>query len=157
MLEGYAAARRRKDNKVILWAARLTQWTWGLVIAALPGTIPNMLLRYWLKLLYLFELLLVAGGLLLASKEIQQLGIIALFITAAAHIVLFLVGDYVRSGKPPWIKSARLKAVLRVLGLAAVIGVGLWALFLTRRYVWLPALDYLIGFLEDLRKALAGP
>lgn len=157
MLEGYAAAHRRKENKVILWAARLTQWTWGLVIVALPGTIPNMLLRYWLKLLYMFELLLIAGGLLLATEEIQQLGIIALVLTAVLHIVLFLVGDYVRSGKPPWIKSARLRVFLRVLGLAAVVGVGLWLLFSLRRYAWLPVLDYLIRFLEDVRNAAAGP
>ncbi|HEY0405283.1 MAG TPA: patatin-like protein [Pyrinomonadaceae bacterium] len=98
MLEGIAETQQLNKNYV-LWVTRLTQLFWGLVEVAVPGSVPNLILRHWLKLLYLFEFLLVFGGTLLLNKGIQQFGLLAFGITMAIHAAMLLLGDYMLGPK----------------------------------------------------------
>ncbi|MDX6695136.1 MAG: hypothetical protein QOF02_2739 [Blastocatellia bacterium] len=98
MLEGIAETQQLNKNYV-LWVTRLTQLFWGLVEVAVPGSVPNLIFRHWLKLLYLFEFLLVFGGTLLLNKGIQQFGLLAFGITVAIHAAMLLLGDYMLGPK----------------------------------------------------------
>jgi hypothetical protein len=98
MLEGIAETQQLNKNYV-LWITRLTQLFWGLVEVAVPGSVPNLMFRHWLKLLYLFEFLLVFGGTLLLNKGIQQFGLLAFGITVAIHAAMLLLSDYMLGPK----------------------------------------------------------
>lgn len=93
MLEGIADLHRM-DKKRVVWVTRLAQLFWGLVEVATPDSIPNLLFRHWLKLLYLFEFLLVLGGTLLLNAGIQQFGLLTFAITVVIHAATQLLGDY---------------------------------------------------------------
>lgn len=93
MLEGIADARRI-DKKRVVWITRLAQLFWGLVEVAMPDSIPNLIFRHWLKLLYLFEFLLVLGGTLLLNQGIQQFGLLTFGITAGIHAAVLLLSDF---------------------------------------------------------------
>jgi patatin-related protein len=92
MLEGIAEAHRI-DKKRVVWMTRLTSLFWGLVEVAVPDSIPHLVFRHWLKLLYLFEFLLVLGGTLLLNATIQQFGLIAFAITGVIHLAVLFLGD----------------------------------------------------------------
>lgn len=101
MLEGIAETQQLNKNYVI-WVTRITQLFWGLVEVAMPGSVPNLIFQHWLKLLYLFEFLLVCGGTLLLNQGIQQFGLLTFGITVAIHAAVLLLGDYILgdNGKP---------------------------------------------------------
>lgn len=92
MLEGIAD-QQRINSKYVAWITRLTQLFWGLVEMAVPGSIPNLIFAHWLKLLYLFEFLLVLGGTLLLNQRIQQFGLLTFGITVVIHAAVKLLGD----------------------------------------------------------------
>jgi hypothetical protein len=93
------------DNRQLNWAAvwitRLARVFWGLVEVAVPRSILNLLVRYWIKLLYLFEVLSIAGGVLFASPAIQNAGLKILGLTLAAHITVTLLSDRM-TGRTVW-------------------------------------------------------
>jgi patatin-related protein len=126
MLEGIAA-EQRFDRKYVVWFTRLAQLFWGLVEVAVPGSIGNLLFRHWLKLIYLFEFLLVLFGTILLNPSMQQLGLLTFAITVAIHATVLFLGDVMadRKGKlraPPWRRIVK-TLVLTALVLLIVLGV----------------------------------
>ena len=117
-----------------LWLSRLGRTFWRLVEVAVPNTLPNLIVRHWLNLLYLFEVLLIVGGTLFAESAVQRFGLTTLAVTLGIQATLAALGDVMRSRRR-WIKVLR---VVVGLLLVVLIGLGVYALTddLMRKYVW---------------------
>lgn len=109
-------------NRAAVWVTRVGRVLWGLVEVAVPRTLPYLMTRYALKVLYLFEALLIAGGLLFASPEIQSFGWKALGLTLAAHFTITLLSDVItgRIRTPRLVKWLIALPVLAVVGLSVI-------------------------------------
>jgi patatin-related protein len=107
--------RWNQDKRPGAWIARLGGLFWGLVEVAVPRSLGDLLFRHWLKLLYLFEVLLLAGGFLFGRPEVQQLGWKLLGITLVLNLVVALLSDFLTG-------RTRLRRTLALAVLAAVIG-----------------------------------
>lgn len=107
------------------WVARLGQVFWGLVIVAVPGSLVNLLVRHWLKVLYVFEALLIVSGTLLTNTPMQQLGITLAAITLGMNFLIFLISDFIK-GRKFWL---RLLVTLLVSAFILLAALGADALF----------------------------
>lgn len=121
------AQTHQVDSKSIRWIARAGQLFWGLVEVAVPGSMANLFFYHGLKLIYLFEFLLILFGTLLANRSAQQLGWLALAITVAVHTAQLLLSDTMR-GKRWWRylvigPGALFTAMIVGFGLLTVIGI----------------------------------
>jgi patatin-related protein len=92
MLEGHALAQRLSGNRMI-WVTRIAQLFWALVEVAIPDSVPHLIFRHWLKLLYFFEALMVLLGTLLLNQAIQQFGFIAFLVTIVTQGAVLFLGD----------------------------------------------------------------
>ena len=116
MLEGYADKHQIKDKR-LAWIARVTQLFYGLVEVAVPDSIPNLVFRYWLQLLYLFEFLTVLFGMLLLNPTLQHFGLLAFALTVALNGVELLLQDFMKGRRRGLhILVAAVAVVLVVLG-----------------------------------------
>ena len=108
------------DGKSLAWIARLGQAFWGLVEVAVPGSILNLLTMHWLKVLYVFELLLIVLGFLFsAPPALQTFGLKLFAITVAINVAVLLLRDKMR-GKRGWLKALLIVAIALVVLLAAI-------------------------------------
>jgi patatin-related protein len=128
MLEGYATLHQI-SNKRIVWVTRLAQLFWGLVEVAIPGNVPHLVFHHWLKLLYLFEFLLILFSTLMLSKRIQEFSLLLFGITVAVHTAELIVRDALQSKRRWWnfILSivVLLCLVFLVIGVFTAFAVGL--------------------------------
>ncbi len=106
---------RNIDTRYVSWIARIGQIFWSLVEVAVPRSIPNLMFRHWLKLVYLFEVVLIIASTLLVSPTIQRFGILTFAITVAIHFVVWVLGDIIKVNR-------RWTQVLKYLGLFGVAG-----------------------------------
>src|SRR5436190_507879 len=84
------------EGKSLARVSRLGQVFWGLVEVAVPGSLLNLLFFHWLKILYVFEVFLIVGAILLnADKAVTNFGWSALGITATINVVVLLLSDYI--------------------------------------------------------------
>ena len=103
----------------------------------MPRSLPAEIVRYWLVLLYFFEAFLIAAGTVFVKPQIQLLGFITLGVTAAIHVIILLLRDYML-GRKAWLRVLVAVLVITLLSLALV---GADALF-DLRTRWLgPLLD----------------
>jgi patatin-related protein len=86
LLEGLAD-KYHLSKKPVAWIAWLGAVMCGLVEVSIPQRLPAMLWHHWLKILYLLELLLIAGGWGFGLRESQRLGWYTFGVTAAVHCV----------------------------------------------------------------------
>ena len=108
------------DGKSLAWIARLGQIFWGLVEVAVPGSILNLLLFHWLRVLYVFELLLIVLGFLFsAPPEFQNFALKLFGVTAVINLTVLLLRDKMRS-KRGWLFGLILAGVLIVFALAGI-------------------------------------
>jgi patatin-related protein len=103
----------------------------GMVEAAVPRSWAHLLLHHWFALLYLFEFLALAGGILLHALGVIGSGlirfaIVALLATTAANVALWLVARRLKTGKL-WKSALWIFAGLAVF--AAVAGILTLAVF----------------------------
>jgi patatin-related protein len=111
------------DRRPGAWIVRLGGWFWGFVEVAVPRSVPNLIFRYWLKLLYVFEALLIVSGLLFSENgNIQQVGWTAFGITLLLNLFLFILTDLLR-GRRRWLYGVAV-AIFFVLLFLAFLG---WA------------------------------
>ncbi|HET6854109.1 MAG TPA: patatin-like protein [Pyrinomonadaceae bacterium] len=114
------------DGKSLAWMARLGQIFWGLVEVAVPGSILNLLMIHWLKLLYVLELaLIIISFLFSAPGEVQTFTLKVFAITVATNLAVLLLRDKMR-GRKRWQHALVLVVVGSVLLLA---GIGVADLF----------------------------
>ena len=78
------------------WIARLGTIFWGFVEVAVPNSLPHLLFRHWLKLLYTFEVLMIVGAAIFARPEVSQFGWTAFGVTAVLNVVAWLLGDFIK-------------------------------------------------------------
>lgn len=145
LLEGYSQTQRHLPDKGVLWVTRLTQLFWSLVEVAVPQSMLNLMWRYWMKLLYLFEVLLVIFGVVLSSSTVWRIGVVAFVITVAVHAIVLLLGD-VMGGKGRWWRAIG-RILAGILSFVFVIGI---VLILAVLGVW--EFDHWVEFLLDLRQ-----
>ncbi len=140
MLEGMA--EKRSMNKTsVAWIARIGQIFWSLVIVASPGSLLNLIFKHWLKVLYTFEALLLVFATVLTISPMQQLALTLVGITIGVHLVVRLLGDYMR-GKNTLLRAVLVLIVAALLTLAAL---GVDTLF------GHPALTWLTERYQDLK------
>jgi patatin-related protein len=114
------------DGKSLAWIARFGQIFWGLVEVAVPGSILNLLMMHWLKVLYVFELLLIILCFLFsAPSEFQNFALKLFAVTLAINLAVLLLRDKMR-GRRGWLYGVLVLVIGSVLILA---GVGVADLF----------------------------
>jgi len=93
------AARHRIENASLSWITRTMRFFWGFVEISLPDTIQNQIAHHYLKLLYLFEVLLIVGGLLFSTPAVQHMGVLALGVTVVLNAVVLILQDLAKGRK----------------------------------------------------------
>jgi patatin-related protein len=125
MLEGYADKHQIKDKR-LAWVTRLTQVFYGLVEVAIPDSIYNLFLQYWLQLLYLFEFLTILLGTLFVNPNMQHFGLLAFGLTIVLNGTELLIQGLMK-GKRRWLDFLAFVfvsaiALLAIIGVAFVVG-----------------------------------
>jgi patatin-related protein len=93
------AKQHKVENKALLWITRAGQIFWGLVEVAVPGSIANLVLFHWLKLLYVLEILLIAATFLIGGPDLKRFAWNAFGLTIAINLAVLLLRDYMRGKK----------------------------------------------------------
>ncbi len=88
--------RRNVKSSSVAWIARFGQIFASLVEVSVPRSIPNLLLRHWLKLLYLFEVFLIVAATLLSKPGAAQLGWTLLGITVSVNVITWWLNDFMQ-------------------------------------------------------------
>jgi patatin-related protein len=118
------------DGKSLAWVARLGQVFWGLVEVAVPGSILNLLMFHWLKVLYVLELVLIIVSFVFSGPASLQTFALKVFAaTVMINLAVLLLRDKMR-GKNRWlfglvIAGVSIVVVLALIGLADLLGLGL--------------------------------
>lgn len=124
------ANQRGLEGKRLAWIARLGQLFWGLVEVAVPNSLLHLFFRHWLKVIYVFEVLLLVASIFLgADPAVTKFAWTLLGLTLALTVVVLVVGDYIR-GRKRWLRLLTVLVVaavlfFAVLGFGEVIGWGL--------------------------------
>lgn len=115
------------EGKRLGWIAQLGKLFWGLVEVAVPNSILNKMATHWLYLLYMFEVVVILGGIFLARPGAQQFGWTALGITALLNVVMLVLKDKMRARNPVQSLGAlivgSILVVLLLIGALKVVGV----------------------------------
>lgn len=120
-LLGSLSSQQDINPRYARWVARLGQIFWSLVEVSVPRSIPNLMFRHWLKLLYLFEVTLIVASTLLVSSEVQKFGLLTFGITVAVQFVVWILSDIISANRA-W--QYRLKYLL-IGGAALLVVLGL--------------------------------
>lgn len=138
ILSGIADQYGIADKKYLSVITRAGTFLLWLVEAAVPRSMTSLVFKHWLKLLYLFEVLLLAAGFFFLNEHVQRLGLTIAGVTAALHIAFLWVRDIVLSRKRVSMALGSifvvLVLVLFVSGLAVIFAVtgasgDLWSVF----------------------------
>ena len=98
ILEDVADKNHLDGNVQIAWIARMFRIVWGLTEISLPDTFANIVTRHLVKLLYLFEIVLIVAGLILSNGTVQHFGLLLLAITLAVNAAMLLIRDLADKG-----------------------------------------------------------
>ncbi len=121
MLEALAEDYRfGKASQAGMWIARLASIFWNIIGVAVPGSLRNLVLRYWLGLIYVFEFFLIFFGILFAKPEIKIFGWEALGLTVAFNLGVTMLGYYMSDKR---LKLSVVRAALAA-GLVALVAFG---------------------------------
>ena len=109
------------------WVAKLGAIFWGLVEVAVPNSLKYLIFAHWLKVLYMFEVLLIVTGTVLVQEDVSLAGWIALVVTVVVHVLTWFLGQRMTGQK-------RLGKALKIFlsGAAAGITVGLVLVLLVK-------------------------
>jgi len=119
MFEKLADDNVKAGKKYAAWVTRVGLVFWGLVELAAPKSIWNLLFRYWLQLLYLVEVILVAGGTVLLIQRVQQFGLILFGLTLAIHFAVTILND-VMLRRLKWITIGKWTALVLLVAMVAM-------------------------------------
>ena len=109
------------DGKSLAWIARFGQIFWGLVEVAVPGSIKNLMMMHWLKLLYVFEVLLIILAFLFsAPAALQDFTFRIFLVTVVINVAVLLLRDRMR-GKRRWLYVV-VSILVAVIGIFTVVG-----------------------------------
>lgn len=127
------------DGRSLSWIARLGQFFWGLVQVAVPGRLLNKFLTHWLYLLYIFEVLIIVGGVVFSRPGAQHFGWLALGVTALINILTLVLKDFMRGRGA--VKHDLVITLVVMIGILTLIGalhmVGVFGVFETPPLEWI--------------------
>ena len=112
--EDYALAA-----KPAVWLSRAGALAWGVVEVAVPRSMRNLTARYWIKLVYAFEVMVIALGWGF-DRDVLNFGFRVLGLTIALHMGALLVQDIVER-RTSWYKRI---AAVAALALALTLSAG---------------------------------
>lgn len=148
------------DGKSLAWIARFGQIFWGLVEVAVPGSILNLLMMHWLKVVYVFEVLLIIFGFLFsAPTALQDFAFRIFLLTVAVNVAVLLLRDRMR-GKRRWLygvvtAASALIVMLAVVGFADLLGLE-WSNKIRASFQFIKgAVDTARGWLQPIKDILA--
>ena len=121
--------KRGINNKYSVWIVRLGKIFWSLVEVAVPRSLPDLVFRHLLKLVYFLEVLLIAASLVLLGKssEVRSFALTAFAITVAVHLTVAVLRDLIQS-RNRWLNLVKTAAALLLVTLIAVGGLSLAAM-----------------------------
>ena len=123
--------KRQQDAEFLKtsWLTAAGRVFWGLIEVAAPRRPGELLFRYWLQLIYAFEVFLIAAGLLLQRPGATQFGWTALGVTLVVNAVVVTLNRYM-------VGAAAFRRILRafkvLLGGAVVLLVVLGGIYAYR-------------------------
>jgi hypothetical protein len=101
------------------WLTRASSIFWGLVEVSVPRSFKEVVFRYWLQLVYLFDLLMIIGGTVFVERSVQRFGLVLLGLTIAVHLASLAIRDVIRRRRG-WIRAIVTLGVLAFLVLAGI-------------------------------------
>jgi patatin-related protein len=128
----------RVSKKPATWVVRLGRILWGLIEVAVPRSLPALLVRNLVYLLYTFEGLMIAGGILAKNEPVLRLGLLGLAVTFAVHLFVMLLRDLIRHKAGLW-RTLKGLALFTVAVLALFGGYTAWQLagtYISRWITW---------------------
>lgn len=137
----HIAEQNGQDRKSVAWIARLGQVFWGLVQVAVPGSLLNLFFIHWLKVLYVFEVVLFIGAWILSTPETEKFALTALFVTAGINLLVFVLHDMMRM-KKGWRFTILTVFVILVVVLAAIGGLDVYEKILAKNITPQHVLSY---------------
>jgi hypothetical protein len=137
VLEGIIAGHGT-DSRAIRWIARIGLAGQALLAISLPGSMLAQIRSHWLAMLYGFEGLVLAFGLLFSGNtEIRTAALTAIGVTLAIHLASLVSGDVMVSRRR-WPRRVANVVVAVVFACIAVAGFAVWKLYADWP-AWLPA------------------
>jgi patatin-related protein len=118
LLEGIAD-RQGVRAASAAWLTRASSIFWGLVEVSVPRSFKELVFRYWLQLVYLFDLLMIVGGTVFVERSVQRFGLVLLGLTIAVHLASLAIRDIIRRRRG-WIRAIVTLGVLAFLVLAGI-------------------------------------
>ena len=115
---------------------------WGMVEVSLPDRWAHILTVHLLKLLYLFEVLMIVGGIFLSSNAVQRFGFLAIAITLAIHCLILILRDFTLK------RTTWARATVGVLG-AVVIFAALLGIVMLGGVVGIDPVWRMVQYLHD--------
>jgi len=88
MVAGVSDQRGLADNVVVAWALRLMLVIWGIVEAAVPKSLIQVLVRYWLNLVMLAGGLVVGVGYLIDSWSEKAIGFALIGVAVLLQLII---------------------------------------------------------------------
>jgi len=120
MFEKLADDQASRGKKYAAWVTRLGLIAWGMAELATPRSLWNLMFRYWLKLLYAFEIVMIIGATILAKPQVSQFGWTMFGITAAVNTVAWLMHDHMNYSR----RVARFVVSVFLLTLVGLTAIG---------------------------------
>jgi patatin-related protein len=114
MLTGIANQKElpgRKYVPLITTAGRFFLW---LVEAAIPRSFSSLIVRHWIQLLYLFEVVLFIGGFVFLNDSVQRFSVTAFALTVSVHVTLSWLNSLILFRKS-WTNLLKSLAVVLVI------------------------------------------
>ena len=124
MLDGLGERYACNSKQIPATLVLVGRVLWGLVEVSVPRRMLQLLFRYWIRLLYLFETLLIIGGVALGFPTAYNLGLTCLGVTAVLDLAPRLLSVWMTGQK-----LTRLLKALGVLVLLALLFLGAWKVF----------------------------
>lgn len=110
------------DKKPAAWVTRLGRLFWGLVEVSVPRGIPTIFARHWQRLLLLFSVLMIIGGVMFGESGARNVGWGVIGLIVVIGSARRLLGDYIGHRKG----FKRLLQVFVLLLLLTSVANGLW-------------------------------
>lgn len=123
VFQGISAEYDNRGDRAAVWIIRLGRVFAGLVEIAVPHSIPNIVFFHWLKLIYLFEVLMIIGGVFFSTPT-RNFGWMALAVTLIVNGTVLLLTDIMAHKLQRW----RVTRAVLVVFFILLVGLGLLGL-----------------------------
>jgi patatin-related protein len=113
MLNGLSETYVLANKQVAATLVVVGRVFWGLIEVAVPRSVSQIIFRYWLRILYLFEVLMIVGGVLFEFEAVEKFGLLLLGITFLLDTVPRLLAV--------WMYKRRISKFVITLGVCLLV------------------------------------